>query len=95
MSQPDFVFGADHAQRLDAAKLAFLDGEFLVAVVEHGADRSHHHSLSGCHIRSAAYYLQGFARAYVDCRHVHVVRVGMGFARQDLAYLETAQTAAD
>ena len=52
----DFVLGAEHAQRLDAAYSAFLDFEsvLLSRGIKRRIDRRYDHFLSGGHVRGAA-----------------------------------------
>ena len=90
-----FIFGADHAARLHAADFRLLDYEFLVAIVELGADSCHYHLLSGSHIRSAAHYLSGFAIAEVNGGDVQVVAVGVFNAGEHLANHKALQSALD
>ena len=52
-SDADFVLGADHSVRLDAAQLGFLDVECLVAIVKGGAEGCYDDLLAGCNIGSA------------------------------------------
>ena len=62
----DFVFGAYHTHRLDAADLGLLDFDFLIAVIEDSAYGGNYDGLSGSHIGSATHdLLRGFA-AEVD-----------------------------
>ena len=89
------VLGTNHAVRLDAAQLAFLYRETLVAVVELGAQRGNDHLLPCLDIGRAAYDLFGFTLSEVDGADVHVVAVGMGLAGQHLADDDAFQTALD
>ena len=92
----DFILGADHAERLDAADFRFLDFEFLVAVVEGSADGGHYDGLPGGHVGRAADNLYGsFGEAEVYGGDVEMVAVGMLDAGEDLADDDAAKAAAD
>ncbi len=69
----DFVFGAYHAHGFHAAHLGFLDGDFLVAHPELGADGRHYHRLSGGHVGRAADYLHRVSCAEVYGGDVEMV----------------------
>ncbi len=53
-SDANLVFSADHTVRWYAAKLGLLDGERLVTVIKHSAERSYDDFLSGSYVRSTA-----------------------------------------
>ena len=54
MADANLVLGTDHAIGLNAAQLALLDDELLIAVIELGAKRSHDDLLAGSHIGGTA-----------------------------------------
>ena len=89
------IFGTDHAERFHAADFGFLDFELLVAVVERGAHRGHHHGLARGHIGRAAHYLLWCVAAQVHRGDVQVVAVGMFHASEHLAYYDAAKAATD
>ena len=92
----DFVLGANHAQRLLAAHLAALDGEFLVAVIEFGAQGGDDDLLAGGHVGSTAHDLDGgIAVAQVNGGDVQVVTVGVVDAGHYLSHDQAAQAALD
>ena len=90
----DLVLSANHAQRLLAAHLRALDGKFLVAVIELGAQCGDNHLLSSGNIGGAAHNLYGcLAIAQVDGGDVQVVTVGVVNAGNDVAHDQAAQSA--
>lgn len=93
----DFVLGADHAERLYAAELRFLDGEALLLPcgVEGCADGGHDYGLAGGYVGGAADNLQRSLGPGVDLADVHVVAVGMRFAGEHLADNHAAESSAD
>ncbi len=91
----DFVFGANHAEALDATDFAFLDFEFLVAVIEGCADGGDHDGLTSGHVGRAAYNLGGLPVAQVNGGDVKMVRVGVFHAGEHFADYEAAQAAAN
>ena len=74
-----FVLGAEHAQRLDAAYLAFLDFEsvLLSRGIKRRIDRRDDHFLSGGHVRGAADDLSRRAVAQIDRRDMQLIGIGM------------------
>ena len=83
----NLVLGANHAQRLLATHLRALDGKFLVAVIELGAQGGDNHLLAGSNIGRAAHNLYGcLAIAQVDGGDVQVVTVRVVNASDDVAY---------
>ena len=89
----NLVFGADHAEALDAAQFRFLDDKLLVAVIEHAAQVGHDNLLSCCHVGCSTNDLLRFALAEVYCCDVQVVAVGMHLTGKHLAYIQSLQTA--
>ena len=89
------VLGTYHAQRLHATQLAPLDGERLLAVVEHAAQIGHDDLLTGHHVRCAAHNLLRFALAQIHRRHMKMVAVGVRLAREHLPDVEPLQPALD
>ena len=93
----DLILGANHAERLDAADLRFLDCEGLVAfAVEGCAYRSDDNCLTGSNIGRTADNLRRFAagKTEVDGGDVEMVAVGMLLACQHFADDDTAEAAA-
>ena len=88
----NLVLSTNHAARLHAAQFRLLDDELVVAVVEHTAQVGHNHFLTSCHVGGAAHNLARFALAQINSRHMQVVAIGMGFARQHLANIESLQS---
>ena len=88
----DFILGTDHTEALHTTQLALLDGEFLVAVIEHAAQISHNDFLSCSHIRCTTHNLLRFALAEVDGCHVEMVRVGLRLTGQHFADKESFQS---
>ena len=88
-----FVFGTNHAVGLYAAEFGFLDCEAFITVIKFCTQSGYHHFLSGCHVGCAAYYLHRFSLSQVYGSDVHVVRVGMGLARQHFADDQAFQSA--
>ena len=91
----NLILGADHAVGLDAAQLALLDDELLVAVVELGAEGGHDDLLAGSHIGRAADNLLHLGGADVHGADVHVVAVGMCFAGEHLAHDKALEASLD
>ena len=91
----DLIFGADHAERLLAAYLAFLDYKLLVAVIELCADHGHDNHLSGRHVRCATDDLQRFVAAHIDRSQVQMIRIGVRRAGQHATRHESCQSTAD
>ena len=91
----NFVFGADHAERLLAAYLAFLDYKLLVAVIELRADHGHDNHLSSRHIGRATDDLQRLVVAHIDRSQVQMVRIGVRRAGQHATRHESRQSTAD
>ncbi len=91
----DFILGANHTEALHAAKLALLDGETLVAVVEHAAQVGYDDLLACGHVRRAADYLLWLALAQVNGGYMEVIAVRMHLACQNLTYVETFQSTLD
>ena len=91
----DLIFGADHAERLLAAYLAFLDYKLLVAVIELCADHGHDDHLSGRHIGRATDDLQRLVAAHIDRSQVQMVRIGVRRAGQHATRHESRQSTAD
>ena len=88
----DFVFCANHTQRLNAAQLRFLDLELLVAVIEHTTQIGNDHLLTSCHIGSATHNLLWFALTQVNGCHMQVVAVGMCLTGEHLAHIQSFQS---
>ena len=95
VTDANLILGTYHSIALHTAQFAAFDDKLLVTVVELRAERGHNHFLSGCHIRSAADYLLGLARAYIHRTHVHVIAVGMRFTCEHLAHNESFESAFD
>ncbi len=93
-SDTDLVFGTDHAERFHAADFRFLDGEFLVTVIEGCAYSGHHNGLSGSHIGRAADNLGLGSVAEINGGDVEMVAVGMLDAGQHFADDNAAETSA-
>ena len=91
------VLGAKHAERLDAADLAALDLEPLVAAagVEHRADGGAQHLEARTAVGGSAHDRQRFARPDIDFRDMQVVRIGMILAREYFAHHDALQAAPD
>ena len=89
------ILGAYHAEALHAAQLRFLDGEFLVAVIEHAAQVGHNHLLSGGHIGCSADNLLGLALAEVNRRDVEMIAIGMWLTGEHLAHIKAFQPSFD
>ena len=89
------VLGTDHAETLHAAKLAALDGETLVAVVEHAAQVGYDDFLSCCHVGGTAYNLLGLALAQIYSSDMEVIAIGMHLACQHFTYVKTLQSTLD
>ncbi len=88
-----FVLGANHAERLHATYFGFLDGEFLLIVVELCSDSRHHHSLSGSYIGRATYNLSRLSIAKVAGCDMQMVAVGMLYTGKHFTYDKTSQAA--
>ena len=69
----NLIFRTYHAIALHPAQLGFLDGKTFVAIIQFATQRSHHHLLSGCHVRRTAHNLYWFPLAEVHRTYVHVV----------------------
>ena len=92
----NLVFGTDHAQRLLATDLAFLDSELLVAIIEHCAYGRHDYLLTSGHVGSAAHDLQRFCIWSYSCGcDMQVVRVWVIHASDDFTYYQSFQTTFD
>ena len=93
----ELVLGAEHAERLDAAYLAALDLELLLAAarVEHAADGGAQHFQTLAAVVGAADDLERSLRTHVDRGYVEVVGIGMILACQHLGHDHTGQPAAD
>ncbi len=93
-SYTNFVLGTNHAERFNTAYLRFLNLKLLVAVIKHGAYRSHHNGLSCGHIGRAAHNLyRAVAIAQVNCSYVQVVAVGMFLASEHFSYNYSTESA--
>ena len=88
------VLSTYHSARFHTAQLRLLDVELLVAVVQSAAQVGHDDLLSGCHIGRAANYLAWFLAAKVHRGHVKMVAVGVHFAGEHFAYVESLEAAA-
>ena len=95
VAHANLVLSTDHTEGVDAAKAAFLDGEFLVTVIQHTAEVGHDHLLSGSHIGRTAYDLLWFTFAKVDGCHMQMVAIGMGLTCKHLTYKQSLQSALD
>ena len=72
------IFGAYHAEALNATDFGFLDLEFFAfRTVEGCADSGYDDALAGGYIRRATHYLGGLAVAEVDGGDVEMVAVGV------------------
>ena len=92
----ELVFGAKHAERLDAANLASFDLELFFAAVgvEDSPDRSAHDFQTGAAIGGSADYLQRLPATDIDRCDVQVVAVGVVDTSQHLTDHHAGQTAA-
>ena len=67
------IFCTNHTVALNAAQLALLDSETLVAIVEFCAERCNDYLLTGSNVCSTAYNLHRLSLADVYGCYVHVI----------------------
>ena len=89
------VLGADHSVGFHAAQFRFLDLEFFVAVIQHGAHGGHNHGLAGRHVRRAAHYGHRLRASQVHAGDMKMVGIRMCLAAKYFAYDYAAESAAD
>jgi hypothetical protein len=79
VSYTDFIFGADHPERILTAHATFLYSEFLsVRRVKNSPDCGDYDSLSGCDVWGAAHYLhRAVGVPGVYSRDVKMIAVGV------------------
>ena len=90
------IFCTYHTPRLFTTDLAFLDGERLLAAIEHCTDSSHNNLLSGCHVRCTTDYLHWAIRcAEIDSGDMQVIGIGVLYTCQHMTDHQAFQSATD
>ncbi len=91
----DFVFSTNHAEGVDATQAAFLDDEFLVAIVKNATEVCYNHFLTSGHIGRAADDLLGLTFAKINSRYMEMVAIGVGLTGQHLSDIQSLEAAFD
>ena len=85
------VLCAYHSAAFHATQFRLLYNKLLVAVVEHAAQVGNNHLLSGSHVGGAAYNLRWSFTSEVNSGYMQMVTVGMHFACEHLAHIQSLE----